>query len=292
MEPTIPWDLASWLTLAARMAATAAFVVLASRVAERGGPLFGAMVATLPLSAAPAYLFVALDHDSTFIAASALASLAANPANVVFCLVHAMVAQSRGLAASLSAALGAWIVFALAVQSVAWTLASAIFLNVFVFAFCLPIADRFRGAAMPQTCRRWYDVPLRAGMVATLVAIVVGLSSRVGPTVTGILALFPIVLTCLVLIFQPRVGGPAVAALTANGIVGLAGYGAALVVLHIAAVRFGSPAALALALSVSIGWNLSILIIRRRTVTVRPPAIALSDPAPSELNSRERQSAT
>jgi hypothetical protein len=113
-------------------------------------------------------------------------------------------------------------------------------------------------------------------MVATLVVTVVALSSRVGPTVTGILALFPIVLVSLILIFQPRIGGSATATITANGIPGLAGYGVALVVLHLVAMPAGTPTALALALGVSIGWNLLILEIRRRGGATRQHTIGIS----------------
>jgi len=254
---------AFWLGLAAKLAVTAAFVVGASRAAERAGPLVGAMVATLPIAAGPAYVFIALDHDAGFIAASALASLAVNAANIVFCTVHAAIAQSRGMAASLAAALGTWIMLAIGARAIGWTLPEAILLNVAVLAAGLAIGRKFRVARMPPTVRRWYDVPLRAGMVAVLVAAVVGLSARVGPTVTGILALFPIVLISLVLIFQPRIGGPATAALTANAVIGLGGYAAALIVLHVAAVPLGVPMALGLALAISTGCNFAVATARR-----------------------------
>jgi hypothetical protein len=257
-------DLMFWLALATKMAIAAAFVVCATAAAERFGSLVGAMVATLPISAGPAYVFVALDHDAAFIAASAVGSLVANAATIVFCMVYTVVAQSRGLATSLAAALGTWIALAILSRSVAWDLAGAVLLNILVLTTCIPLARRFRGAPMPATLRRWYDVPLRAAMVATLVATVVSLSSRVGPSVTGILALFPIVLASLALILQPRIGGPATATITANGIPGLAGYGAALLALNLAAVPAGAPAALVLALAVSLGWNLMLLRLRRR----------------------------
>jgi hypothetical protein len=125
---------------------------------------------------------------------------------------------------------------------------------------------------MPPAVRRWYDVPLRAGMVAVLVAIVVALSTRVGPAVTGTLALFPVVLVSVMLIFQPRIGGPATAALIANGISGLAGYAVALVVLYLAAIPVGVPVALILALAISIGWNLMIWGIRRGGAASADPA--------------------
>jgi hypothetical protein len=253
-----------WLALAIKMAITAALVVLASWAAERGGSLIGAMVATLPISAAPSYVFVALDHDAAFIAASALGSLTCNAANVAFCAIYTIVAQSRGLVVSLTAALGSWIVLVVALRSVEWTLAGAVGLNIVVFLIGLPIGRRFRHQAMPPARRRWYDVPLRAGMVAMLVATVVVLSTQVGPTMTGILALFPIVLTSLGLIFQPRIGGPAAATITANAIPGLAGLTVALALVHVTALPAGTFPALGLALAVSIGWNLMILAIRRR----------------------------
>lgn len=180
-----------------------------------------------------------------------------------------MLARSPGLVTSLSAALGSWIALAPLSRSVDRTLPGAAVLNIIILVICIPLGRGYRGAPMPAAIRRWYDIPLRAAMVATLVAIVVAVSSRVGPTVTGILALFPVVLTSLVLIFQPRIGGPATATITANAIPRLAGYGLALLVLNLSAIRAGTPAALALALAVSIRWNLIILGLRRPGIVIR-----------------------
>jgi len=257
-------DLVFWLALALKMAITAALVVFASVAAERFGSLLGAMVATLPISAGPAYVFVALDHDAAFIAASAVGSLISNAANIVFCIVYSVFAQSRGLLASLSLALGSWIAFTALSRSVEWTASGAVALNILVLAVCIPWARRFHNAPIPAAMRRWYDVPFRAALASLLIAIVVTLSSRVGPALTGIIAFFPIVLTSLVLILHPRIGGPATAAITANGTLGLAGLSVALLVLNRTAIPAGTPAALTLALAVSIGWNLIVLGLRRR----------------------------
>ena len=62
-------DLTFILMLVLRMAVAAAFVVTASFITERSGPVIGALVATLPISAGPSYVFLALDHDAAFIAA-------------------------------------------------------------------------------------------------------------------------------------------------------------------------------------------------------------------------------
>ena len=117
---------------------------------------------------------------------------------------------------------------------------------------------------MPLITRRWYDIPLRASLVATLVATVVTLSGWVGPDVSGMLALFPIVFTSMMLILHPRIGGPPTAAVIANGGWGLIGFGIAIAVLHVAALRFGSAIALSLALATCVSWNLGLWWIGRR----------------------------
>ena len=88
-------DLAFLLMLALRMVITAAFVVSASMITERSGPVIGALIATLPISAGPSYVFLALDHDAAFIAEGALASLPINAATIFLGLIYVFLAQRR-----------------------------------------------------------------------------------------------------------------------------------------------------------------------------------------------------
>lgn len=258
-------DLAFWLALALKMAVTAGFVVAASLVAEKSGPAVGAMIATLPIAAAPSYVFLALDHDTAFIARSALGSLSANAVTGIFAWVYVMLAQRQPLAVSLLGALAAWFTLAFALSAAPWTILTVVAFNVAVFAVCIPLVMRYCHVAMPRMVRRWYDMPLRAAMVACLVAVVVGTSASVGPSVTGLLAVFPIVLTSLMLIFQPRIGGRATAALIANTMWGLAGFSTAVLVLHLVALWSGNTwIAYALSLATSMVWNFAVWSIRRR----------------------------
>ena len=252
-----------WLALPFKMAVTAAFVVAATTTAERAGALIGALVATLPIAAGPAYVFLALDHDVAFIATSALSSLAINAATAVFALVYAFAAQRHGVLLAVATALTAWTILAVVVRWFDWTLPGALVLNVAVISACAAIGRHLRDVRMPLVTRRWYDVPLRAAMTALLVAVVVSLSGRVGPAVTGVLAVFPIVMTSLMVILQLRIGGKASAAVLVNTITGLAGFSTCLVTLHLAAVPLGTPVALTLALAVSIAANLLIFAARR-----------------------------
>jgi hypothetical protein len=250
---------------------TAGIVVGAAMATERAGALLGALIVTLPISAGPAYFFLALDHGPEFIAASALGSLAVNAANGIFGLVYAALAQRRGLLVSLLSALAAWVALATALRAIEWTLVGALLLNAAVYAACLPLAAHFRHAAMPVYRRRWYDAPLRALLMCGIVTAVLGLSARVGPVTIGILATAPIVMTSMALILHPRVGGAVSAAVIANSLTGLVGFATALVVLHVTAPPLGNAAALVLWLLTSMGWNLCLWGLWRRRMGAQAP---------------------
>jgi hypothetical protein len=246
------------------MAIAAAFVVAASIITERSGPVIGALVATLPVSAGPAYIFLALDHDAAFIAEAALASLPLNATTIFMGLAYVTLAQRHTMAISLAGGVAVWLAAAVIIGATAWSLAGGIVANLVSFAVCLPLVQRFRTAKMPLITRRWFDVPLRATLVATVVATVVTLSNTVGPKISGIIALFPVVFSSLILILHPRIGGPATAAVFANGLFGLVGFGAALAVLHLGTLSLGSAAGLSLALATGVGWNLGLWAYGRR----------------------------
>jgi hypothetical protein len=257
-------DLTYFLLLGLRMLVSAAFVVSASFIAEHSGPAIGALVATLPISAGPAYVFLALDHDSAFIAQGALASLPINAATIFLGLTYTLLAQRHSLLVSYGSAAAVWIAIAAVIGSLHWSLWGGLLVNAVAFAICTPLMQRYRHAKMPPVARRWYDVPLRASLVATLVAAVVTLSGRVGPSISGILALFPAVFSSMMLILHPRIGGPATAAVIASSAWGLMGFGLAFVVLHVGALRLGSVAGLGLGLATCVCWNLTLWQIGRR----------------------------
>ncbi len=264
----MPVDLAFALTLAVKMAITAGFVLAATITAERAGPLVGGLVATLPIGAGPVYAFLALDHDAHFIAKSAIASLAINAANVVFALAYALLAQRRSLLISLPGAFLFWLVFALVVHAIPWSFAAAALMNVVVLAVCLKVARPLREVRMPAYRARWYELGLRAAMVALLVGVTVSLSFTIGPSGSGILAVFPIVLMSIIFILHRRVGGPPTAAVLANAITGLVGFAFATAVLHFAAEPFGSVIGLTLALATSVGWSFLVYALRLRGFAV------------------------
>jgi len=261
-------DLYFALTLTAKMAITVAFVLAATITAERAGPLIGGLVATLPIGAGPVYVFLALDHDAHFIALSAVASLAITAVNVIFAVVYCVLAQKRSLAISLGATYAVWIVFTAIVTANNWSLGSALLINAATIAVGIWVVRPFRHTPMPRQQPHWYDNALRALMVAFLVGIVVTFSFRIGSYGSGLLAVFPVVLTSIILILHGRAGGKPTAAVLANTPLGLLGFGISCMVLHLTAEPLGVAAGLSLALATSIGWSLAVLAARRHGVAV------------------------
>jgi hypothetical protein len=150
----MPPELVFILTLLLRMAVTAAFVVSASVITERAGPVIGALVATLPISAGPSYVFLALDHDAAFVAEGALASLPINAATIFLGLTYVLLAQRHNALVSWSAGAAVWILLAALSRTVQWSLASGLAVNIVAFAICIPLLNRFRHVRMPLIARR------------------------------------------------------------------------------------------------------------------------------------------
>jgi len=256
-----------WLELLLRAATAATIVVTASMLAERAGPLLGGLIVSLPVSAGPAYVMLAMRQDAPFIAASALGSLAGNAVTLVYILTIVLLAPRVRWPLVLVAALAVWVIAASLVAGVSWSLGSALLLNVTVFGICAALsrgAVRGEGMRVKAPRRRWHDLPLRALTVGLLVAIVVTASRWLGPSVTGMAAVFPIVLTGLAIVSLPRLGGPATAVLFASTLRAMMGFVLSLFVLHVMAVPFGVWWGMGTALGAQMVFSAGLLAWGRR----------------------------
>lgn len=247
-----------WLPLVARALATALIVVSASMAAETFGAAWGALIASLPVSVGPTYVFLAMQHGPDFVATSALNSAAANAATGFFLITYGVLARRMPSGCSLGTAIGGWLVASLVVQQIAWTPVSAGAVNLVVYGPGLIFLNR-TGAADPGPARpsrrRWFDLPSRAASVAAFVSLVVAVSTVLGPTATGVAAVFPISLTSLIVILLPRLGGPATARVATNALPPMLGFGGMFLTLHLTIRPLGVWTALGLALAFCALWS-------------------------------------
>jgi hypothetical protein len=152
-------------------------------------------------------------------------------------------------------------------RQVTWTPATAFVLNLAVYGIGIAQLDADRSTepkSAPHAQRGPFDLPIRALAVGTFVAIVVGVSSILGPDATGIAAVFPISLISLIVIVRPRIGGLASSSLAANALRPMLGFGMMLLTLHLVARPWGSATALLAGLLVSVSWSAALLLVRRR----------------------------
>jgi len=260
VAPTIMF----WLPPMLKLILTAFTVVAASVVVERAGPLIGALVASLPVTMWPAYLFLFHDHDTDYLAASGQVGLAVNAATAPFMLIYLVLAQRRGLIRSLLPAIACWIVLALLVRSFDWTAIGAGLLNLAVYPLSIQLSMRFSDVKLQPVVRQWYELPLRTALVCALMGAVLALSHFGGPGAAGMVAVYPISTTSTMLLLHTRIGGRASAAVIANSLWGLFGIGIGLFMMTLTAPRWGGAAGLAILLAVPVTWNWSVWFVRRR----------------------------
>ncbi|HMK70046.1 MAG TPA: hypothetical protein VK442_03640 [Xanthobacteraceae bacterium] len=253
-----------WYGLALKMAMTAAIVVIASVAVERSGPFIGALIAALPTAAGAAYIILATEHSPSFIAASAIGTVAATGAVSIFALAYAALAQRHGLVLSLSVALAAWFAAAAVLRMIDWTPLGAIAVNVAVFAVAIPLSWSYRTSGLTvRFLRGEFDIPLRALSAAVVVAVVTTASYSIGSFASGVFAVFPIVFCSSVVILHPRVGGRAAASVMAHAQIPLIGLALGFLAVHYLAEPLGSWSALAGGLAMCVAWSGLLLVIRR-----------------------------
>lgn len=257
---------AALLALPVKMVLVAAIVVSGSLAAQKAGPFVGGLIATLPISAGPAYIVLALDHGPAFIAESAEGSVSTNAVTVIFAMTYAVLARrGAGGLGSIAGAIGVWLLAAFAIRTMTPPLWFGLLVNVAALCVGVPLARRFSQVAIPVSHGpRPIDLMLRALAVATLVGVLSVVSWHIGAVASGILALFPIVISSILVVTHRAIGGPAAGAVAASSVYGLAGFAAALAAVHLAAVPFGSTAALLIGLAICVAWNGMLFTLRLR----------------------------
>jgi uncharacterized membrane protein (GlpM family) len=258
---------AFWLALLARAAVSACVVVTATVAAEAAGPFWGGLIVSLPIGAGPAYAMLALQHDAGFIAASALGSFAINAATFVFLAALALLATRVRWGWALVGGLVVWAIAALLIRCVDWNVTGAIGLNVATILASLAVTRSVQhdtGTPRGPIRRRWFELPVRAAMVGLMVGAVVTGSSALGPTLTGMAAVFPVAFTSFALVVLPRLGGGVAAAIMVSALRAMPGFALALLTLHLAVEALGIGAALATALLPSFLWSALLMLTRGR----------------------------
>ena len=246
-----------WLSVLAKAVSTTIVVVSASLAAQALGPFWGALIARLPVSAGPAYIFLALEHEPEFLAKSALYSAVANAATGLFLILFVLLGRHISFWPCLAVATTFWLSSSFVLQSIDWTTSGVVALNLLVYAPSMYLLkkDDPKVSSGPSFLPRPSELAVRAGAVALFVTIIVTVSNLLGPTVTGFAAVFPISLISLLVILHSRVGGSAAVHVAINALAPMLGFCAMLLVISSTTSSYGIAIAFSLGLTISLIWS-------------------------------------
>ncbi len=177
-------------------------ITLAGR---RWGPQVAGWLSAFPVVAAPILFFIAVEQGPAFAAQAAAATLSAVLAILVFALAYAWAASKASWQLSLLAGFAA---YALAVTGLNWWAPPMPVAGAAVLAALLLAPRLFPTLpdAAAGTAARPSDLHLRMIAAAMLVLFVTTFSSTLGPQLSGILAMFP-VMSSVLTVFSHRHSG-------------------------------------------------------------------------------------
>lgn len=193
-----------------------ALIALVTLAGRRWGPAVAGWLSAFPIVAGPILWFIAIEQGAVFAAQAAVGTLVAVLAILAFGLSHAWAATRFSWPPSLAIAYAGYSAAVFLLNF--WTASLALTFGVVLAS--LVIAPRLYPviAASVTPAKPANDMLLRMGLGAVLVVLVTHFAASLGPGLSGILAMFPVMGTVLVL-FTHRSAGAAATVQLLRGMV-------------------------------------------------------------------------
>jgi hypothetical protein len=245
-------------------------VTLAGR---RWGPSVAGWLSAFPVVSGPILLFMALEQGPSFTATAAIGTLSAVLAILVFGIAYAWAATRRAWPISL---ITGFVAYASAVACLSHiTLSLALFAPLVLAALILaPYLYPELPASAPTPTKPANDIAMRMLAGAMLVMLVTHFAALMGPGLSGILAMFPVMGSVLV-VFSHRHVGPSFAIQLLRGMVlGYYAFGAFCIVLALTLPSLGIAPAFVLALTAAVSVQVMSRHIALHRLSKRSPATA------------------
>jgi hypothetical protein len=177
-----------------------ALIYLVTLIGRRWGPNAAGWFSALPIVAGPILLTMALEQGRPFVATAAANTLLAVIAVLVFCLAYAWGTRRFGIAGSMASALAAYAAAVALLQLLELPLLAGFALVVLLLAMAPPLFRRAvdADAGVSTRARAPNDLPLRMLAGALLCFTVTYAAAALGPRLSGVFAMFPVMGTILV----------------------------------------------------------------------------------------------
>ncbi len=246
-------------------------VVAVSLAGRRWGVAVAGILGGLPVIAGPILLVLTLVHGRLFGAEAAAGTLLGLAALTLFVVAYGRTSEHLGPVPSL---LAGWAAFLLGIALLRLLdlppSVSLIFVGV-GFAVGLALLPALSEPPAVVITPPWWDLPARALAALALVIALTAASGALGPSLSGLLAPFPIV-TSVLAVFIHAQGGPGqVRVLLRNFLIGFYGFAGFCFVLTVSLDSLSSPAAFSTALAAALGVQAAVFAFNARCT---PPQAA------------------
>lgn len=243
-----------------------AAVTLAGR---RWGPAVAGWLAAFPVVSGPILLIMALEQGPVFTATAAVGTLSAVLAILVFGVAYAWAATRHAWPVSLIVGL---LAYALAVAGLSLSpptlsVFAPLVLAALVMAPRLYPVGPAAAATTPTHTKPINDIALRMLAGALLVLLVTHFATLMGPGLSGVLAMFPVMASVLVVFSHRHVGASFAIQMLRGMVLGYYAFAAFCIVLALTLPMAGITSAFVLALVAAV----SIQAVSRHVALRRPP---------------------
>lgn len=256
--------------LLAKLLLAPACVVAVSLAGRRWGVAVAGILGGLPVVAGPILVVLTLVHGRPFGAEAAAGTLLGLAALTLFVVVYGRAAERFGPVPSV---LAGWAAFLLGVGLLQLLdLPLGVSLAFVAVGFAAGLALLPEPTATPAALMappRW-DLPARALAALTLVVALTAASGALGPSLSGLLAPFPIVTSVLAVFTHAHGGADQVRVLLRNFLIGFYGFAAFCFVLASSLDSLSGPAAFLLALAAALAVQTTIFALRSQRLRPQP----------------------
>lgn len=196
--------------LALKLFLVPAFLLLISLAGRRWGPEVAGWLAGLPVLTGPILFLLALENGPEFAAAAATVSLSAVFGAVAFIVAYARTCARRSPALSLLSGLAIWCCTALLLTRLPLTNLVSLGIALLALVIAPKLFPRIAAPILTAALPKW-ELPLRMLAGAAVAFAVTTLAAAIGPSWSGMFAVFPVI-TIVLSVFSHRASGPAFAA--------------------------------------------------------------------------------
>ncbi len=250
--------------LALKLLLVPAFLLLISLAGRRWGPAVAGWLAGLPVLTGPILFLLTLEHGPRFAAAAATVSLSAVAGAVVFILTYARVCAHRSPGLSLLYSLANWICAALLLTQLSPNNFVSLGIALLALLAAPKLFPRIAAPILTAALPKW-ELPLRMLAGAAVTLTVTTLAAAIGPSWSGMFAVFPVI-TIVLSVFSHRASGPAFTATLLRAMIwGLYSLASFCLALALLLPRQGVTVSFlaAIATTVAVQWALKSRLHRR-----------------------------